>query len=234
MARTFTLLQLRTRVRQRTEMESSTFITDAELNSYISASYADLFDRLVKAQPEVFLREQTLTATGSANTFSVASNYRTTVSVAYNDSNGLRTKLRRLNVQERDAQDHSTTGTNIGECYTLKADPTLDYVLLVQILPTPRSGTTYTHTYLIAPEDLTSDAQIIDGVSGFEEFIVVDSAIKCFIKEESTAQAQALMAERNRLVERIESSNERLLEPGKIHNARSRIFDADIRYLRGL
>lgn len=43
-----TLPQLRTASRQRADMVNSTFITDAELNSYINASYFELYDLLVQ------------------------------------------------------------------------------------------------------------------------------------------------------------------------------------------
>ena len=42
------LEQLRVACRQRADMVNSTFITDAELNSYINASYFELYDLLVQ------------------------------------------------------------------------------------------------------------------------------------------------------------------------------------------
>jgi hypothetical protein len=136
-------------------------------------------------------------------------------------------------MSEVDDQDLSTTG--IGLVYTLRYNSGTPTSPLVMILPKPRSGDEYIHTYLVAPADLSSDSDTIDGVSGWEEFIVLDSAIKCLVKEESTAQAQALMGERNRVVERIEQSDTRIYEPGGIaDNARRFSFDSDLRYLKGL
>src|SRR6267154_4869745 len=43
-----TLGSLRTQVRQRADIVNSQFITDTELNGYINASYAELYDLLVQ------------------------------------------------------------------------------------------------------------------------------------------------------------------------------------------
>jgi len=48
LATTMTLAQLRTAIRQRADMVNSTFISDAELNSYINQSYFELYDLLVQ------------------------------------------------------------------------------------------------------------------------------------------------------------------------------------------
>ena len=48
MATTMTLLNLRTAVRQRSDMVNDQFISDSELTSYINQSYFELYDILVQ------------------------------------------------------------------------------------------------------------------------------------------------------------------------------------------
>jgi hypothetical protein len=55
----------------------------------------------------------------------------------------------------------------------------------ISLLPAP-SGGTYRHIYIPAPADLSGDSDTVDGVSGWEEFIVVDTAKKMLQKEESS------------------------------------------------
>lgn len=56
MPRTRTLLELRTEARQRTEMEDSLFISDAELTRYINQSTAKLYGKLVRARGDQYYR----------------------------------------------------------------------------------------------------------------------------------------------------------------------------------
>lgn len=232
MSATVSLSTLRTRVRQRCEMESSEFVSDSELNSYLNASYAMLYNELLRASPELWTREQTLTGDGSSSTFDVASDYRSTLQVSYQQS-GQRSRLRRLSIAQCD--DYDQTEVGIGCAYTLRYNSTTPSTPKIRIYPIPRSGDTYIHTYIVTPPVMTGDSDVIDGVSGFEEFVVLDSAIKCLIKEESTAQAQSLMAERNRVLENIKLTNTRIYEPGGISDAANRErYMSDVRFLRGL
>src|SRR5437016_1425591 len=74
---TTTLATVRTAVRQRTEMVNSQFVTDAELNSYINASYYELYDLLVqKFGDDYFVATAYLfTADGVADSYTLPSDF---------------------------------------------------------------------------------------------------------------------------------------------------------------
>jgi len=202
--RTTILSTLRTQVRERADQENSLFCSDAEVNRYISASHAELYDLLVRANPEFYQKEQTITGDGSASTFAVASDYYGTVGVDYRYTTGVYRSLDRIPPSERNMYDYSATGIAIGYRFTYNtATPTTP---LLQLLPTPQNGDVYRHIYTVAPSVLSDDTDIVDGVAGWEEYIVIDAAIKCLEKEESSTSA--LVARKQAMLDRIQTMAE--------------------------
>lgn len=183
MPRTFTAGELRTRVRERADMESSTFVSDAEMLRYISASYTELYDNLVNADPERYRREQTFTGDGSTSKFACAADYYGTIEIGYNTDQGGRYPLRRIFGHEINnyRQTQAATAAGWAPVYNVTTPSTEK----LELFPTPESGQTYTHTYIVAPADLTTAADVVNGISGWEEYIVIDCAIKCRTKEET-------------------------------------------------
>ena len=216
MARTFTLVQLRTRARERADMVNSSFITDSELNGYISASYAELYDILVQSGLIYFTPStQTITANGS-ETYALSSDYYGTIRVDRLDG-GDYLPLEEYMIMER--HRHENNGGNDASVYSVQGSN-------ISLLPAPSSGT-YRHTYIPAPADLTAsaDSATVDGVSGWEEYIVVDAARKMLQKEESSTTG----VERDllRLKERIEemAQNRAWSTPRRIVDVRGNSVD---------
>ncbi len=181
MPRTVTLSTLRTRVREQAEMESSTFCSDAEINRYISSSYTRLYGLLVQADPERYLREETFTGTGSATEFAVGSDYLGTLRIDYNVPGGTKVPLDRIFSKEIAYRTTGSTGVSTAwhPIYNTSTPTTQK----IRLIPTAESGSTYTHCYIVAPASLSADGDLVDGVAGWEEYIVLDAAIKCRIKE---------------------------------------------------
>jgi|CXWL01.1.fsa_nt_gi hypothetical protein len=66
MSRTRTLTNLLTDIRQRTNQENSTFVTDAELTEYLNQELAELWTKLVQGSGQPFYRSsQAYTVTGA-------------------------------------------------------------------------------------------------------------------------------------------------------------------------
>lgn len=176
MARTFTLAQLRTKVRERADQENSGFIDDTELNGYISSSYTRLYDILVKSGLHYFETTQTIVADGSDN-YALPADYYGTLGVDFIESTDVFIEVPEYMFHERN--DFGTSGSSHALGYRIIGT-------VIELLPKPTTGS-YRHIYLPAAVDLTTDSQTVDGVSGWEEFIVLDSAIKCYIKEEAAS-----------------------------------------------
>jgi hypothetical protein len=214
MARTFTLLQLRTKARERSDMVNSSFVTDSELNGYISASYAELYDILVQSGLVYYTpTTQTITGTGS-ETYPLAADYYGTVRVdRVSGSNYC--PLTEYMITERASYENSGTGE--ARAYSPQGSN-------MSLLPAPTSGS-YRHIYIPAPADLTADVTTVDGVSGWEEFIVVDAARKMLQKEESSTVG--IERDLARLKARIEemSQNRAWATPRRVTDVRGDVND---------
>lgn len=187
MPRTFTLTQMRDKVRRRADQESVGFITNDELTDYINSSLAELHEILIMEDCAYFEAEQTITGTGVA-TYALPTTFFATQMVERVDGTSY-IPLKPIDAGER----HLYPGTGTAAAYRVTGSN-------LELLPAPTSGT-YRHTYVAYPTLLSADGDTVDGHMGWEEWIVVDCAIKCHIKEDSTPRA--LMAERDRITERI-------------------------------
>lgn len=188
--RNFTLAQLRTSVRQRADVENDNHLSDAEVNGYISASYAWLYDLLVNSGFPYFECSQTITTTGASQYALHAAFYRILLVRYQVDSDNWDPVV--------EANPHiinyvSSSGgraswfRQVGNC--------------VVLYPTPPSGQTYQVVYIPAAAQLTTDTQQVDGVNGWEELIIIDAAIKCLRKKrDDTADHER---DRKMLVKRI-------------------------------
>jgi len=192
MARSFTLAQIRSRVRQLADIEDSTFISDSEVNSYISESYAELYDLLLSSGLSYFESSDSITGTGSA-TYSLPADYYGTVRID-RDAGDYLVPLRPIGPNE--VPNFSEASNQFAVAYRVVGSN-------VTLYPPPSSGT-YKHLYIPAPDDLDVDTETVDGVSGWEQYVIYDAAIKCMEKEES-APAH-LSARLDRIKMRIEEA----------------------------
>ena len=181
MARTFTRADIRNQVRELIGMElgdasdpDNDFIDDTELNRKINASLAVWHGKVAKAVPERYEAEQTITANG-ATSYALPADFLWDIGVDFELTENCRVGLRRIMVQERNLFDASINAQ--AEGYRIKGATTV-------LLPTPDSGTYYL-VYVTCAPTLSSDATTVDGVNGWEKWIVYDVALDCRIKEES-------------------------------------------------
>lgn len=184
-----TFATIRTRVRQRTDQEysDSEFVTDAELNQLINTSYNELYGLLVRHSLHRSETVQEITATG-ATSYPLASDFYAVLGVFRVDG------TERCLLPRHDHRHRPNTAVT---------GPATSYRIVgstLQLSPLPTSGT-YELVYVPVPADLTADADTLDGVLGWEEYVVVDVAIRVLMKEES--DVSDLRAERERLQARI-------------------------------
>lgn len=214
MARTFTLSELRTKVRERCDMQNTEFVSDSELSGYISASYTWLYDLLVRKGLRYFESTQTITADGSAS-YALPSDYYGTIAVDYQYGTNDWWEVPEYMIQERNNFNYYSN--DVARGYSIVGD-------YIKLLPAQSSGT-YRHLYVPAPDDLSSDSDTVDGVSGWEELVVLDAAIKCLRKEES--DTKGLERDLARLEARIEEAaeNRALASPRRVADVYTRYDD---------
>lgn len=201
---------MRTRVKQRCDQEysDSEFVTTAELDQLINTSYAELYGLLIRHSLHRTETVYSITATGAAS-YALPTDIFAVLGVFRVDGTATKSYMARHDHRKR--PDTGVTGT------------ALTYRVIgssIEFIPVPASGT-YEVVYVPTPTTLADDADTLDGVLGWEEYVVVDCAIKILQKEES--DATSLQRERERLAARIvdEANHAEMTEGLVIANVRN-------------
>lgn len=165
---------LRSRVRQMADMENSIFISDSELLHYINDSAKKLYDILVSAN-EDYSTILTTFSIASGNTSTLPSTCYKVRGLDYQSGSDW-IPMRRFQFTER--ENYNTRANTTERRYRIIKDS-------LYILPEDRANGDYRLWYVPEHVDLALDADTLDGKNGFEEYVILDVAMKCKIKEES-------------------------------------------------
>lgn len=221
MSTTMTLSQLRTAVRQRADMENTTFVSDSELDSYINQSYFELYDLLITLYEDYYVNAPYIFQTdGVTQQYPLPSDFYKLIGVdlGLTGNNNAWVTIRKFDFISRNRYVYPQLANTYLGVFNLR------YRLVgntLMFIPVP-SGAQYIRmwyiprlTTLVAPTDTC------DGISGWTEYIICDAAIKCLQKEES--DCSLLMAQKAALLKRIEDSgmNRDAGQPDSISNVRS-------------
>lgn len=202
--RTKTLLSLRTQARQRADKVNSGYILDSELNQYINNSIAELYDLLVSAYGEdYYSKTYNFTVNGVDTVYDLPTDFYKVLGIDLYINPSRFISLRPYMFNERGRyQDGSNWAAIIaiqGPRYYIKANS-------VEFNPSPPGAYQLSMFYVPACPELVSDSDTFDGINGWEEYVIVDAAIKMLQKEESDvsvflAQKQALLQRINTMAE---------------------------------
>jgi hypothetical protein len=190
MALNVTLLQLRNQVRQRADMVYSTFVTNEEINTFINSAMTELYDKLVAASEDYFIKSASIVTDGVNDTFSLPSDFYKLNGVDCS-LNGIDQTMEKFVFEDRHKYLYNT---NLVRYRIIKNS--------IVFKPKP-SAQTITIWYTPAVVLLSSDTDVFDGVNGWEDFIVCDATIKCLMKEES--DVTILLAEKQGIEQRIDA-----------------------------
>ena len=83
MALDVTLSYLKEQVRSRADQQNSQFIQDAELTDFINGSASSLYDQLVQAAEDYFVKSATITIVPGQNEYALPSDWYKTLGVDY-------------------------------------------------------------------------------------------------------------------------------------------------------
>ena len=190
-----TLSQLRTAAKQRADMENSSFVSTAEWNTYIETGIVHLWDLVVSCDSDHLLTRAPVTLEANAD------GYVFPASVIYHPKGvdlveGSDTyALFPFNFQERNTA--SSAHGRVPYRYHWTQDK-------LRIIPTPTAALSLVLWFVPVPVGLSSDADSMNFYAGWDEYVVLDAAIRALTKEES--DTSVLMAERARLEEKIRSA----------------------------
>lgn len=214
-----------------TDKIHSNFLTPSEWNAHINNSYKELYDILIQkfgddyevAKPFSIVTTGQVDPTFGSQVFPLPSDFYKLMlcEVALNpsDPNSWVTLRTFMRIQQN--------LFNYPNVYTMYGITNLRYRVTgryLQIVPITSANQTIRIWYAPKPNQLLLDTQIVEGVSGWEEYVVVDAAIKAQGKEESSTDD--LFKRKAALLKRIEeaAANRNIAEPETVSDSKHRNF----------
>lgn len=207
---------LRLQAQQRADRVNSNFVTKAEWNNYINQSAFELYDLLVTSYEDYYLAEPFVFQTDGLETnyplpdgvVSGVDNIKTRpfyklmgvdLGLANNDNAWV--TIKKFDFIQRNRYVYpNITSTYMG-VFNMRYR-TMGNKL--HFIPQPSAGQYVRVWYVPRMERLLKDTDMLDGVNGWTEYVIVDAAIKALEKEES--DVSALMAQKQMLQDRIQST----------------------------
>lgn len=202
MARTRTLLQLRDEVRLRTDTENATsWLLDADLTRMINQSIAALHDLIQQGDEDTLVQSIDIVTVAGTQNYVIAIDFFTLKHVSAL-IDGVRYPLDRWTWAEHNellnAYGSGASWSTHRPRYRLTQNDRIVF------LPTPAAAHTVTIHYVAAPTQLSADANTFDGRAGWEEWIVLDCAIK--VMQRMDMDVSQLQIEREQVWLRIKPS----------------------------
>jgi len=208
--------------RQRADKINSGFYTNQEMTSMISQSYKRLYDKIVTAYGDDYYVQVPYAWTTGPNQqlYPLPTDFYKCllVETALNptDPNSFVT-LKQFNFRQKNLYNYPNQ-------YTMYGITNLRYRLNgnnLMLVPQTQGGQTIRMWYVPRPSQLINQTDLIDGISGWEEYIVCDVCIKMLGKEESDVSIfeSYIMAEDKRLDEM--SKNRNLGEPMTVTDSKT-------------
>lgn len=202
-----TLGAVRLAAQQRADMINNNFVTLQEWNDYINHSYTELYDILVQVYGDEYFLAAPYSFSTDGRTpglYPLPSDFYKLVGVDLGLGGTSPTgwlTLKKFAFISRNRYIFGNVPISflglMGLRYRLEGN-------YLEFIPYPSSNQTIRLRYVPRPVTLLSDSDILDGISGWDEYVVVDSAIKALQKEES--DTSVLMAQKQALLQRIQSA----------------------------
>ena len=224
MARLVTLSSLEAQVRQRSDAESLTQrFSSAEVTEYINGSYAELYNYLLQSGQEFYLSSYSFNTSAGVADYALPSDFFLDKG-ADTTINGQLFTLDRWFFEEREKYDIQVTWS---------PGMPLAYSILgsnISIRPTPGGVFTIKLWYYPTPTRLVSGTDTIDCMSGFEEYIAADAAIKILAKDDRDSSEQLRQKKAAKYVIDMMISNRSRSNPNRVR----RIWKKRRTYLKAI
>ena len=180
-----TLLELRDRSKQRSNMENSEFVSNTEWNSYINYSISELRDILIsKVGNDYFASSASINLLPNQDSYFLPLDFYKLLWAEVLGNDGYYYKMKRFEVTEK----------NYGRSPLNYFITDLKYRLrngsIVFNNQKQTTASTVRVWYTPVIQDLVSDSDLLDGFNGWDEFVILKSARKALVKEESSTAPQ--------------------------------------------
>ena len=202
------------RVRQRADMESSLFVSDLEVQTYINAAISELHDILVQTYgQDYYVSSSTFNTVAGTDSYPINSSTSGPNISDFYKLRGIDAKLngsdyftlRPFNFNERNLYQNWGTWSLLGLT-------NIRYRMVggnIVFSPKPAGATEVRVWYIPTAQQFdsatpaTSTTTFAD-INGYAEFVVIDAAIKCLQKEES--DVSTLIGQKAQMKRRIEEA----------------------------
>lgn len=196
MSRTARLDDLRNQVRQRADIENHTArFPNSELTSYLNQSWAELYELIISAGDEYYLSSNTITTSAGVDTYSLPADFYKLAGVDIDVGGPQPIPIRKFVFRERNRYLYND-GWSYGRPVSYRL-----WGSNIRFTPRPSANYSVIVWYYPTQTDMSSDSDTIDGVQGWEEFVVLDAAVKCLAKD--SRDASALVAQRETVRQRV-------------------------------
>lgn len=214
------LLQVKTLALQEADRLNTNFISPQELNNYVNQSYFELYDLLVTVYEDYYLEQPVLFQTTGNNQMYDLPNG--TNAFMDQDGNALTPRaLYKLSGVDCGLALSSNAWVNLTKFDFVQRNqyvyPNITSTFLgvfnmryrmlgskLMLIPNPGAGQYIRLWYVPRLQWLLKDSDVLDGISGWTEYVIVDTAIKILEKEES--DTTSLMQRKLMLRQRIEET----------------------------
>jgi len=202
------------RVRQRADMESSLFVSDLEVQTYINSAISELHDILVQTYgQDYYVSSSTFNTVAGTDSYPINSSTSGPNISDFYKLRGIDAKLngsdyftlRPFNFNERNLYQNWGTWSLLGLT-------NIRYRMVggnIVFSPKPDGATEVRVWYIPTAQQFdsatpaTSTTTFAD-INGYAEFVVIDAAIKCLQKEES--DVSTLIGQKTQMKRRIEEA----------------------------
>lgn len=213
--------QIRLLAQQEADRVNSNFVSTPEWNTYINQSAFELYDLLVTLYEDYYVKAPFVFTTDGVNSqYTLPTDFYKLMGVdcGLGASNNAWVTLSKFDFIERNRYVYPNVTSTFFGVFNMRyrlVGNTLDFI------PVPSAGQYMRMWYIPRMEMLLKDTDVLDGVSGWTEYVVVDAAIKALEKEES--DTSALQMRKAALLKRIEDSamNRDAGQPDTISSTRS-------------
>lgn len=200
---TITVAQIRVRSDQKANMENSNFVSQSEQLSYINEAYFNYYDLIVDSFQDYNVSDPlSFSLAAGESSFDLPADFyklsgvdrETGASGSNNDENYY--PLRNYPWRSRNRFQASFSRYGLY--------PRVGYRLIgskLTFVPNEQAEGNYRLWYVPLAQELVNDTDTIERYNGFEQLIVIDTAIKMLNKEES--DTGPLMIERERQIQRM-------------------------------
>lgn len=174
-----TFADLRTRVRERANMENSTFVTDAELSRYINYSINQLRDKMIIMTGEEYFADTFLiNLVSGTESYALPCDFYKIITCQLRGDNNLYFPMKRFEYSEVNDTKGPFYSSNADIRYRIRGDNLV--VNPIQSI----GGKVVRLVYVPVPQELFNDTDTLNGFNGWDEYVVLLTAIKALQKEE--------------------------------------------------